>query len=164
MSALVTIILGTIFSLMATSTNKKVKANGMTVEWRFLGDEIIFEMRAPHTGWVAIGLNTSENLSGTNLIMAAVDKGMATLSDRTILKPGAHVPVEEAGGTSHVRLISARESADSTEIHFAVKSTATDQRHFALKQGQKFSLLMAYSESDDFKHHSLFRTSIWIDL
>jgi|JI10StandDraft_1071094.scaffolds.fasta_scaffold299130_2 hypothetical protein len=164
MRALVSVILGALFSIMATSNDKKASANGMTVEWYFLGEEIVFKMRAPHTGWVAIGLNTSENLTGTNLIMGSVKHGRPTLSDRTILRPGSHVPVPEKEGLSHVRLISAAESLGSTEIQFALKTKPADAWHFVLTPGQKFSLLMAFSESDDFMHHSRFRTSVWINL
>jgi hypothetical protein len=42
MRALVSVILGALFSIMATSNDKKASANGMTVEWYFLGEEIVF--------------------------------------------------------------------------------------------------------------------------
>lgn len=154
----------TVLALRSAPGTKSVQSLGMTVAWKFMDEEIIFTMRAPSTGWVAIGFNTVESLAGTNLIMGSVEHGRPTLSDRTILRPGTHVPVGDAGGNPHTRLISGQETDGATEIQFAIKTSPGDNRHFVLKSRLKVSLLMAYSESDDWMHHSLYRTAVWIEL
>ncbi len=143
----------------ATPRANLIQAQGMEVTWSLTSDEVIFKLRAPHTGWVAIGINESDNLTGTNLIMATVSGNAANLSDRSIIAPGDHRSVETLGCKSHVRLISGSEQAGATNIQFALKLQSSDRYHYSLSAGKKIWLLMAYSESDDLMHHSLFRTS-----
>lgn len=145
-------------------TLRKVSKNGMTVAWTFEEGNLRFELFAPTKGWLAIGLNHSSELKGTNLIMASIVEHSQISSDRYILAPGKHEAIEVLGGKNHVHSVSGHEDAKGTHISFSIKIDPQDKYHFKLSEGRAFSLLMAFSREDDFAHHSMMRTSIRITL
>jgi len=141
---------------------KHVNKNGMDVSWKIEEEHLLISVSAPSTGWVAVGFNTTDDLAGTNLIMAAVVGSDVILSDRYILAPGKHNPVAELGGTPAAIVVSGSENPAGTAITFKLPLLAQDKLHFDLSPGRSFHLLMAYSREDDFMHHSVMRTSVEI--
>ncbi|GLR17295.1 hypothetical protein GCM10007940_19100 [Portibacter lacus] len=145
------------------SYNNIISKNGMTVEWIFLDEKNIkFKVTSPEKGWVAIGLNTENELVGSNLIMAAVSDKQNLISDRYIVDFGDHQSVVSLGAESQVELISAVEGKKGTVVEFILKTKTLDEYHFNIARKQKFYLVMAYSREDDFSHHSAMRTSVEI--
>jgi hypothetical protein len=143
---------------------KKIEKNGMTVEWEWQDESLLMRLAAPTGGWLAVGFNLSNELSGTNLIMAAVAESKVRLSDRFIVAPGDHRSMADMGGIDGLVLMAGSEKDGQTSVLFRVPSAASDQFHFNLSPGKRFHLLMAYSLEDDFMHHSVMRTSIEITL
>ncbi len=148
-------------SVFSQKTLNALKRNGMEVKWSRDGEYLEFELKAPSEGWLAIGFNQHDQLSGTHLIMVHQNKeGVFALSDRYIKAPGEHVSVKELGGQAHAQLIHAERKNGQTTALLKVRLKAKDQWHQHLEAGKKYHLLMAYSQSDDLYHHSLFRTSV----
>lgn len=164
MKLLVTFILLHLNMISQDSVPKSLTKNNMTVEWKFVNDHIEFRMLAPTTGWVAIGFNTTPELTGTNLFMGAVANDKVRVDDRYILNPGNHKSIKELGGLEAVTHINGAESDDKTIIQFSLPAQAVDQYHINLEKGQSIHLLMAYSREDDFSHHSIMRTTTKIIL
>jgi hypothetical protein len=142
---------------------RRLTAGGMTVDLRPVGSDFECTLRAPTAGWVAIGFNSRPGLTGTNLIMAAVlPDGRVELSDRFIFGPGDHRAIgPPKAGSGSLKLISGREEARAagiyTEIRFRVALRPADRYHHDLTRRELY-LLMAYSQADDFGHHSMMRT------
>lgn len=134
----------------------------MSVSWKTESDQVRIVMEAPTTGWLAIGFNTSDKLPGTNLLMACVRNGEATLSDRYIVAQGDHRPVGDLGGVPVARLLSGSENEHSTRIEFLLPLRATDRWYHTLRAGSTYTLLLAFSREDDFAHHSTMRSSVEI--
>lgn len=158
-----------LYGLMATMPSnfapmKKIEKNGMKVCWQFNDDKVDFEVFAPTKGWVAIGFNEKSDLVGNNLIMGNVENGKITVSDRYIVGFGNHQVVESLGGVNHLSNIEGKENEKGTTIRFSVLKTAMDEYHYDLLREKVFHLLIAYSQEDDFSHHSRMRTSIEIVL
>jgi len=147
------------FSIMKT-----IEKNGMTVSWQFRGDQIEIEVFAPTQGWVAIGFNESDQLKGTNLIMGNVKANHTKVSDRYIVDFGDHRSIETLNGINHLSEIKGEESKKGTTLQFNVCRKAKDKYHFDLVKDNSINLLLAYSQADDFDHHSIMRTSIKIKL
>lgn len=143
---------------------KKIEKNGMSIQWKHQGNSIDFEVFAPTKGWVAIGFNQKNQLPGTNLIMGAVAGGQTLMSDRYIVGIGDHQAVEILGGSSHLSNIQGKETAKGTTLSFSISAKALDKFHWNLLEKEAFSLLIAYSQSDDFMHHSRMRTAVEIEL
>lgn len=143
-----------------------IEAGGMTVQLRYLDDSLDCLITAPTAGWVAIGFNSRSGLTGTNLIMAAVlPDGSVQISDRYVFGPGDHRAISDSSDTktssAAPRLVSGieerRDSGHITRIRFRVPVVPRDRYHHDLRQ-QEFYLLMAYSQADEFDHHSTMRT------
>jgi len=147
------------FSLMKT-----IEKNGMSVSWQFRGDQIEMEVFAPTQGWVAIGFNESDQLKGTNLIMGNVKAQQTKVSDRHIVDFGDHRAIESLNGINHLSQIKGEETEKGTILQFSICRKAKDKYHFDLVKNNSFHLLLAYSQADEFDHHSIMRISIKIKL
>jgi len=161
---LLIILYGAMLSLPQNYSQGQVEKNGMTVNWEIKYDRIYFEMQAPTDGWLAIGFNEKEGLVGTNLIMGTVNNRQLSMTDDYIVGFGDHQPIEKLGGSNQLLDQKGKEKEKHTSICFSLPIEAADQFHFDLKKGKTLHLLMAYSRSDDFDHHSMMRTSVKITL
>lgn len=143
---------------------QKIEKNGMTVKWKFEDEHLIFYLNAPTNGWMAVGINESAGLPGTNLIMATILNGEILISDRYILAPGNHQSVAELGGVSSVSPLSGSEKQLESNLSFKIARGSVDRFHYELWPGKRIYLLMAFSQEDDFMHHSIMRTALEIAL
>lgn len=147
-----------ILSFLTPSNNKKV-VNGMEFRWQLRPQEILITLSAPTTGWLAVGFNNHSGLKGTNLIMACVENNDVRLEDQYIVRSGLHQTVTSLGGQSQTESISGTETTDSTLIRFRLH-LLNDEHHFKITAGTTYYVLLAYSRSDDFNHHSIMRETI----
>ncbi|MFN7119251.1 MAG: DOMON domain-containing protein [Saprospiraceae bacterium] len=157
----------TILSMLANFSQnytKEVNKNGMAVQWEIVKDSLHVIVFAPTQGWVAIGFNEQDELTGTHLIMGSVKNGEVHIEDRYIRKPGDHVSVRALGGVDAVAHQKGEENENGTRIAFHLPLKVQDSYHWLLAPGKPYYLLLAYSESDDFYHHSRMRTSVKIQL
>ena len=143
---------------------KKIEKNGMTVSWKFNEERIEFVVTAPTKGWVAIGFNEQNQLVGNHLVMGKVQAGEVTLSDRYVVGVGNHQAVESLGGINHLADIQGEERLLCTNILFSLPIKAMDDYHIDLVEHKQIHLLLAYSQVDDFEHHSIMRTSVSVEL
>tara|TARA_R110000850_G_scaffold84412_3_gene181173 strand:+ start:318 stop:830 length:513 start_codon:yes stop_codon:yes gene_type:complete len=141
-----------------------IQKNGMTVNWKHQGDRVFFEMSAPTNGWVAIGLNPDEGITGTYLLMGRVVNGKAELVEHYTIAPGNYQPIESLGGEIAVKDIDGEETGNSTTIRFSLPVETGSKYQTPLTQSLEYNMLIAFSRDDDFKHHSMMRTSISIKL
>lgn len=143
---------------------KSISKNGMTVQWEILQDSLQVSVFAPTQGWVAIGFNERDELTGTHLIMGCVKAGAVLIEDRYIRKPGDHLAMQALGGVDVLTDRSGEATKKGTTLEFRLPLKVQDSFHCPLEAGKSYYLLLAYSESDDFDHHSRMRTSVKIQL
>ena len=143
---------------------KEVKKNGMNVQWSFSDDLIHFQVHAPSAGWLAIGFNETADLNNTYLIMGAVSGNKLVVKEHHVFKPGSYQSFEQLREPESIENIEGYESEKETTIHFSLPQTSFYQYVKHLKHGMEYYLLLAYSQEDDFEHHSVMRTSIKIKL
>jgi hypothetical protein len=143
---------------------KQLSKNGMTVRWQHQNGRVFFEMKAPTSGWVAIGFNEAAELTGTYLLMGCITDGEPLLAEHTVLSPGDYRPMDQLGRPEVATDVSGETKAGITTIRFSLPIEAIDSYRKPLGEGFQYTLLLAYSESDDFQHHSRMRTSLPITL
>lgn len=153
-----------IMGSVVPNNNSSVTAQGMTVQWRVMENQLAVTVYAPTRGWVAIGFHTQDQLTGTNLIMGAVNNGHTEVDDLYILKPGEHKSIRELGGEYMLSNVFGVENEGGTTLFFTLPLHHADNWHHLLEEGKEYVLLMAYSQEDDFQHHSHMRTSVRITL
>ena len=145
-------------------TMKSITKNSMTVEWEIVGENMNITMEAPVKGWLAIGLNTKNQLTDTQLMIACVDGDGVSAKDFLVLKPGDYRPMLLLGAKDCIQNLSGKEGASKTTISFSIPIKAVDEFHYSIKEGESMYFLMAYSQEDNFYHHSIMRTSVKIVL
>lgn len=151
-------------ALSTVAPFKSIEVNGMTFLWMFNGGLLRCEASAPTTGWVAVGFNTQNELRGTNLIMGAIEQEFLNMDDQYIVKPGDHRSVIQLGGSEALTKRGGKEEDGITTISFSLPQLANDKFHHNLIQGVEYYVLLAFSQEDDFKHHSIMRTTIKLKL
>ncbi len=135
-----------------------VSKNGMNVSWTYKGDRIFFEMDAPTNGWVAIGFNQKQELSGTYWIMGAVKEGNVEVVEHYTISLGNYRPLTFLNDKAFVEDIYGEEKDGKTSLRFSVPIHAQSVYTKDLSEGQTYTMHMAFSRADDFQHHSMMRT------
>lgn len=146
-------------ALAGSPTPQRVEAIGMEVVWRVEGELLTATVRAPTTGWVALGLHTRPGLDGCLLLMGAVVDGELRLEEH-VAQPPRHPPRVSLGGRAGLRGGEGVEDAQSTTITFRVDLSVHDAVAPTLTPGQPAWLTLAWSHEDDFNHHSARRTEL----
>lgn len=153
------------FSLSAEQKGPKtLRKNKMKVQWEHRGDRVYFEMEAPTDGWVCIGFNDSDQISGAYLLMGHVLRGKAEVTEHYTQSPGNYLPVRDLGMQTAISDCEGFESGQFTRMSFSLPVLSPHKYGRDLKEGQAYTLILAYSREDDFQHHSMMRTSIHIQL
>ncbi len=142
-----------------TMHEKSVSKSNMTVSWFYLDERVYFKVIAPTKGWVTIGFNTTDDISGAHLIMGHVVNGQPNVVEHYTLSPGNYKSLERLGAGSQVQHISGWEKSNETTIVFSLPIKAVSKYRKDLNQGSEHTMILAYSLHDDFQHHSIMRTS-----
>lgn len=143
---------------------QSVSRNKMNVSWHYKSGRIYFTMQAPTTGWVTIGFNTYDGTKGAYLLMGRLVNGKAEVLEHYTLAPGNYQTVQSLGGVSQVSHASGSESSGTSTITFSLPTKAAGKYQKSLKNGMEYWMILAYSQVDDFTHHSVMRTSVKIEL
>jgi hypothetical protein len=143
---------------------KSVSKNGMAVRWEHNEGTINFEMEAPTQGWVTIGFNNSSGTKDAYLLMGRVVNGKTEVIEHYTLKPGNYKSFEKLGVGSSIRNVTGNEQDKSTLIKFSLPTKSINKYKKELSNGLSYNMILAYSRSDDFQHHSMMRTSIKVTL
>ena len=153
------------FSFHVQSFSQKsesIEKRGMKIQYT-VGEEFVnFTMTAPTDGWVAIGLNPENKLAGSSFLIGRVKDGTVEIEDFYTRSPGDVPKVKDLGGKTAVRNISGKENSNNTEIVFDLERFPNSKFHHQLKTGKKFFMHIAYSQDDDFAHHSFMRDKVAI--
>jgi DOMON domain len=148
----------------AQSNMMEISKNNMTVRWRIENELIHFEMEAPTHGWVAIGFSESASLTGTYLLMGRIQNGKSEVVEHFTDQPGSYRPIIDYGEANQTISVSGDEVGNMTRLKFSIPILKVSKYHKNLSPGTTWNLLLAYSISDDFQHHSIMRTSVEIIL
>jgi len=137
---------------------QKIQAGSMTFEAWLVEDQIEIELQAPTSGWVAVGFNKSNAIVGADLLQFRVkDSDEVYAEDQFVTSFGKHPTDESLGGVSNIKIISGEERNGDTAIRFRIPFSSGDQYDFPHQLNHSFWLILAYSVSDDFEHHSIMR-------
>ncbi len=147
-----------------TKPKNTIVKNGLEVTWKHKGDRVHFTMKAPTSGWVAIGFNSQSGTKGTYLIMGKVENKKATVVEYYTLSPGNYKPIKSLGDKIEVEEVSGVQKGNTTQLKFSLPVKSASKYKRDLSRGNTYFLLLAYSSEDDFQHHSRMRTEVKINL
>ncbi len=143
---------------------KTITKNKMTVRWYYESNRIYFEMIAPTTGWVTIGFNTKVGTTGAYLLMGNIINSKVNLVEHYTKSPGDYSPISRFGANPQVENVEGIQQARKTTIRFSLPTASLSKYQKNLSEGKEYYMIMAYSQEDDFQHHSIMRTSVNVKL
>ena len=74
---------------------------------------MVYELKAPTSGWVSAGFKSTSGIVQSNLTMGSFDNGIATCEEHTVIDVNKHVPVEDLGGSNTLNACDVIESDGS---------------------------------------------------
>ncbi|RMA56744.1 DOMON domain-containing protein [Ulvibacter antarcticus] len=162
---IITLLIASLSSILLGQEHlNNIKKHGMEIQWYFDQDTIQFTMAAPTNGWVTIGFNETNSITGAYLLMGRVRQNIAEVVEHFTLSPGNYKPINSLDDHILVNNVSGVESNNTTTISFSVEVSSACKYQKELSVGKSYWMIIAYSLEDDFQHHSIMRTSVHITL
>jgi hypothetical protein len=146
--------------------SKSVRAIGMTFQWRFEGESLEIHVTSPGKGWIGVGFDPRNLMREADFILLYVADGQAVAADQYGSQLTNHERDTALGGTDDVTVVSGSETDSGTEVTFRVPVNSGDEFDKVLTAGTEHTILLAYSEADDFEtqHTPAARTKIKVTL
>lgn len=141
--------------IAAALPTTSVEAIGMRLSWTVHQDSVELRLASPGNGWLAVGFNHEAQLAGARLIMARVRADVVEAEEH-LADPPDHARVEGA----RVVVLGGRQHAAGSEVQLRIPLAG----RVPLKPGARLHVILAFSDSDDFQHHSRARTHVTITL
>ena len=160
------IIVLCLIGLFAVNTYAQgtIEVGGMEISWNYSEDRIYFSLTAPNDGWVALGFNHKDDIQDTHLLMFSTDGVNQRFEELYVKAAGNPVPVEELFGKTTEIQYRCSESGGTTYVDFSLDPNNYGELSTALQKGTELWLICAYSEEDEFDHHSMMRKHIKVVL
>ncbi len=133
---------------------------GMKFSYVLDKEEIEIQLTAPTKGWLGIGFNDQNSIAGSDLYLLRVQQAIVEGLDLFVVAFGNPQEDAKLDGSNDLKIISGEETETSTTVKFRLPFPSQDQYDFQHKVEEDFWLILAYSVSDDFDHHSIMRKHI----
>ena len=143
--------------LLSTDDAQQIQLGAMRCHYEIMQDSIELELEAPTIGWLAIGFNSENNIIGSDLLQFSIREGQVVYEDQYVQAMQVHPADLSQGGQSNVHILGGEEQSGRTRIRFRIPMHSGDALDFKHTRGREFWMIMAYSQSDDFDHHSTMR-------
>ena len=142
---------------------RAVEAGGIGFRWRHVAGDLRGRVSAPTAGWMAVGFNDVGQLKGTCFVIAQVSQPPTRLELHRAVVP-THAPV--ADPVLRTSLVKEGEAFAKGRSHlgFRLPHSSGAALGVALTPGVATYLMLAWSRSPDFQHHSAFREHRWVTL
>ena len=134
-----------------------IRLGDMDCQYEIVGTDLIISLSAPTNGWLAIGFNDENNIVGSDLIMMCVKFGKVQFEDQYVKGTGDNPLDTSLGGQSNIEILAFSEANGQTNISLKRPLVTKDKFDFKHQTDKDFWLILAYSVSDDFDHHSIMR-------
>ena len=150
-------------SAVLADSRRSLEIDDVRIRWRHAIDHFEARLATPSTGWLALGFNGTAVLAGTRFVIADVAGPRIRVSERVALVP-EHAPVAELG-LAPVLLGADGHHENGRSVLEVRLSRAIDERpRLRLQAGARLHLMLAWSRSGDFAHHSAWRRHVPVTL
>jgi hypothetical protein len=139
-----------------------VTVDGITLSWQPEGQNLHVTVKAPTTGWVAVGFDPSLGMKDANLILAYVAGGNVVARDDFGTAVNSHDADTNLGGADNVTNLTGAEAAGATEVSFTIPLDSGDAHDRKLVVGRTYRVLLAHGPNgaDDFTIQHAKRTAV----
>ena len=143
-----------------------VTSQGITLEWRDMGDSLEVVLTAPTTGWVGVGFDPVSQMEGANFLLGFVEDNVAEMRDDWGTGSFSHASDESLGGTADLTVDGGSESEGETTLEFTIPLDSGDDYDKALTAGQSVTVILAHGPSgaDNFSAQHQAAASVTIEI
>jgi cytochrome c oxidase subunit II len=121
----------------------------MDLFWKISGDQLRIRLKAPATGWVAVGFNPERGMKGANFILGAVSDGQVSVIDDYGTGTTRHESDVALKGRVDVTDVLGREVDGVTEVGFTIPLDSGDPTDTVIDPNGDTVVLLAFSDEDD---------------
>ncbi|MBL4710633.1 MAG: hypothetical protein JKY48_19580 [Flavobacteriales bacterium] len=146
-----------IFFSIQLPAQREINVGEMNFQYEIIQDSIYVFLNAPTKGWIMLGFNSNATINGADLKFFKVENNIPLTSDRKNTGGRNYPSDTELGGENNIRIIQGIETIYGTSFYFILPLQTGDQNDFQFEEKEAFWLILAYSEEDDFQHHSRMR-------
>lgn len=132
------------------------------LSYQYMEDRIYFKLSAPTSGWIMIGFNTSQSIKKSYLVFGAFKNSFSEVEDHWVRDFGDHVALFELAEGAHLLNCRSFQIGRKAFLEFSLPIKPTSKYSPAFEKGSRKFVWLAYSDSDDFDHHSTKRIGKWI--
>ena len=143
---------------------KSAEVGGMQISWKYIDGYIEFNVSAPNDGWVALGFNQKNDIKDTHLLMFSTDGERQDFQELYVKAAGNPVQVSELFEKTTDIVYSCEEEGKTTQVLFRIALNTYPEYSTSLNKGTEVWLICAFSEDDDFEHHSMMRKHVKVVL
>ncbi|MFT6658866.1 hypothetical protein [Maritalea sp.] len=143
--------------------NRHLTLDGCRFEWWVQASRLRCTFMAPATGWLAVGFGPSLDILGTRLLMVVPRSDGLKISDRLAGPSGPQTFAPDENDETF-QTISGGGNGDQAWVSFAVPLPFYTQQAALVLANQKANLMLAWSTSKDFDHHSAWRRHFEINV
>ncbi len=136
--------------LLQAPTRQGYSGGDMQISWRNDEEDLYLALNGSTLGWVALGFEPLEWMKESDIILASVDTGKATVLDEYCTgNYGPHIEDTMLGGTDDIQEFSGSESAGRTTIELKRSLQSSDRFDKSFTPGQAVSIIWALSDNPD---------------
>ena len=157
MKSLIVFCVLLLFPFLKINAQNEIQSDEMSFWSTIENDSILIKIKAPTKGWLAVGFNDKNEIVGSDLKMFRVKNNRLEAEDQFVKGFQNHPSDSEVGGIQNIKLLSGEETSEATNLVFKIPLNSNDPFDYLHQPGESFWLILAYSVSDDFDHHSIMR-------
>ncbi|MEM1400730.1 MAG: DOMON domain-containing protein [Pseudomonadota bacterium] len=139
-----------------TEDGGMVELDDVRFEWHHEHGFLRGKMTAPTSGWIAAGFNQNPDLKNTRFVIGATSIVPIRVEEHLAIVPH-HRDVGSLGYTRTVTEVRGYERQGVSIVAFSLPHTFPDGPELDLTPGGEVTLMLAWSHTPDFRHHSTWR-------
>lgn len=137
--------------------------DGTNLDWSHSDGQLHVRFDAPTKGWIAVGFNENRRLKGTHFVIAAADGRIVRIEEHVALVPD-HKAVRDLGIPPALGNASVSLKENRSYLAFSLPHALPHRPELPLTPGSRVHMMLAWSHSPDFDHHSAWRRHVDIVL
>jgi len=144
----------------------EAELKGFRLWWRNDSEYLYLAMEGKTEGWISIGIDPERAMEGANYLLGYVVDGEALLWDAYGTAPtgATHPPDEDLGGTNDIVAFAGIEQDAVTRFEVQIPLDSGDQYDKSLKPGERYSIIVATGNKDEYDAYHSMRAAGAIDL
>ena len=126
----------------------KLTVEKMQFHWRVDGNALHIKLKAPVTGWLAVGFDPSKGMQDAHMVTGYMENGKPVILDQHGIDPKHHKPDTELGGADDVKDPAGVQAGGETELSFTIPVKSADKLDKPIPLDGT-DLMLAYGESNE---------------